>query len=467
LETTIAMKRFDTIVIGGGPGGYAAAVRSSQLGMKTALVEKESLGGTCLNWGCIPTKSLLRNAEVINLLSKGRTYGFSFENLSVDFAAAHKRSRQVAKRQARRLDVLMESHDIEVITGTARFVNSTEVALEPSDERLSADQFIIATGAKARSLPGVEFDGQRAINFRRALDMTGVPESALIVGAGPIGMEFATIWNRYGTKVAVVEMMPRALPLEDEDISLEAEKQFKRNRISIKTSARVQALTVGEGGVVVSIAGPDEASEEITVQTVLVAIGFAPNLEGLGLDQAGVIAEPGGIVVDEQMRTSVPHIFAVGDVNGKMGLAHVASAQAMIAAEAIAGLPTEPINYANIPRCTYAAPEIASVGLTEAQAREQGYEVATAWCPFVGNGKALAMDDNTGFAKIVADVLTKKILGVHLVGGHVTELVAGAAGMLTLESTFEDLGRIVHPHPSLSEAVMEAAHSLCGHSIHI
>jgi dihydrolipoamide dehydrogenase len=460
------MKRFDCVVIGGGPGGYVAAVRASQLGVHTAVVEKEALGGTCLNWGCVPTKSLLRNAEVIHLLGKGRAFGFSFDNLEVNYAAAHKRSRSVVMRQTRRVGALMKKNGIAVYEGAARFTGADTLVVEPDGTWLQAKHIIIATGAQSRSLPGTAYDGEKIINFRRALELTEVPGSVLIVGAGPIGMEFATLWNRYGTKVTVVELLPRALPLEDEEISIEGEKQFRKAGIAIKTEALVEAVAPAEEGVEVSVK-TGEDSETLTVDTVLVAIGFAANTDFLELDTAGVDTDRGAIVVDETMRTSEGHIYAIGDVNGKMGLAHVASAQGIIAAETIAGKPTAALRYVDVPRCTYTHPEVASVGLTEHQAREQGHEVITARCPFIANGKAMAMDDNSGFAKIVAEAQSKKILGVHLVGGHVTELVAGATGMIELGADAARLGATVHPHPTLSEAIMEAAHALCGHAIHI
>ena len=458
------MEIFDVVVIGGGPGGYVAAVRSSQLRLKTALVEKESLGGTCLNWGCIPTKVLLRNAEVIHLLSKGRTFGFNCDNLTVDYAAAHKRSRSVVSRQTRRVAALMKNNAVTLLNGQASLISPHKVGIEPSGRTISAEHVIIATGSTPRELPGTPVDGKQVINFRQALDLTSLPDSAVIVGAGPIGMEFATLWNRYGTKVTVVELLPRVLPLEDEDISAEAHKQFTRSGIAIRTGTGLQSVTSTADTVQVTVS-KGESDEVISAQTVLTAIGFAPNITSLGLQAAGVTIQNGAIEVDEQMRTNVPTIFAIGDVTAKMGLAHVASAQGMIAAETIAGLPTRPLIYSDIARCTFAAPEVASVGLTETQAREKGFDVVTAQCPFVANGKAMAMDDNSGFVKMVSDAASKKILGVHLIGGHVTELVAGATGMLSMDATVEDLGSAVHPHPTLSEAIMEAAHALCGHAI--
>ncbi len=460
------MKSFDCVVIGGGPGGYTAAVRAIQLGMKTAIVEKDSLGGTCLNWGCIPTKALLRNAEVIQLLGKGRTFGFSFDNLSVDYSAAHKRSRSIVTRQTKRVGFLMKNNGVSVYQGVGRFKDSQTIAIEPSGEMLQAKYIIIATGAKSYQFPGLTYSGEKIINFRQALDLTQVPASALIVGAGPIGMEFATIWSRYGSKVTVVEQMDHVLPLEDTDISIEAEKQFRRNGVSIKTGTRVQTVTPTDQGVVVTVQS-SETSQTLAVQMVLVAIGFTANSEKLGLDTIGMSTNQGKIDIDDSMRTSVPHIYAIGDVTGKLCLAHVASAQAKIAVETMARKSTASLVYSDIPRCTFSAPEVASVGLTEQQAVDLGYKVVTAKCPFVANGKAMAMNENTGFAKIVADAANKTILGIHLIGGHVTELVAGPAGMLTLASNAEDLCRTVHPHPTLSEALMEAAHALCGHAIHI
>jgi dihydrolipoamide dehydrogenase len=460
------MKEWDVVIIGGGPGGYVAAVRASQLGLKTALVEKESLGGVCLNWGCIPTKSLLRNAEVIHLLSQGRAFGFKFDNLSVDYSEAHRRSRSVVARQARRIHLLMKENNVTVYAGTARLKNDTEVEIEPSGETLGAKHIIVATGARPRELPGTPFDGHKVITYRNALELTEVPLSVAVIGAGPIGMEFATLWNRYGSRVTVVEWMPRVLPLEDEEISIEAERQFKRVGIKVKTNARVESGILTPGAVDLHVS-TGEGKELLSVEKVLVAIGFDPSTEELGLETVGIATTRGYINVDEQMRTNVAGIYAIGDVTGKLGLAHVASAQGIVAAEAVAGKKTETLDYAKIPRCTYAYPEVASVGLTERQAREHGYEVITAQCPFVSNGKALAMNENFGFVKVVGEEKGKTILGVHLVGSHVTELVAGPAGMITLESTVEDLGRTVHPHPTMSEALMEAVHALLGRAVHL
>jgi dihydrolipoamide dehydrogenase len=460
------MNTFDVIVIGGGPGGYVAAIKTSQLGFKTALIEKQHLGGVCLNWGCIPTKTLLRNAEVIHLLNEGRTFGFEFDNLSVDYSAAHKRSRRVVSRQTKGIAFLMKKNNITVFDGTASLNNSSEVEIQPSGEVLQGKNIIIATGARPRQIPGVMFDGSKIINFRDALNLTEVPSSSVIVGAGPIGMEFATIWNQYGSNVTVLEMLPNVLPLEDEDISKEAEKQFKRAGINVRTGTMVKGFTLTEEGVDIAVSVGNE-NDIISADKVMVAIGFVPNSEDLGLEQLDISTTRGNIDIDDNMRTSVPNIYAIGDVNGKMCLAHVASAQALIAANTIAGHKTQALDYINIPRCTYSFPETASVGLTEKQATEQGHNVITVQAPFLSNGKALAMNENKGFVKIISETKQKKILGVHIIGGHVTELIAGPAGMITAESTAKDVGQTVYSHPSMSEVIMEAAHALTGQAVHM
>ena len=460
------MSDFDVVIIGGGPGGYVAAVRARQLGLKVALVEKENLGGVCLNWGCIPTKSLLRNAEVIHVLSKGKAFGFRFDNLSVDYAEAHKRSRSVASRQTKRISILMKNHQVALYSGVGKLLSNREVEIEPSGERLTARNVLVATGAKPKPLPGYPFDGNRVINYRAALELKEIPSAAVIIGAGPIGMEFATLWSRYGSKVTVAEMMPYVMPNEDQDIRVEVERQFRRVGIDVRTGARVEGISREESGATVTVV-QGEKREAIPAQKVLVSIGFSPNSENIGLERIGVRLTRGYVDIDERMTTSVPNVYAIGDLTGKVGLAHGASAQGMVAAEAMAGRPTHALDYTKIPRCTYAYPEVAAVGLTESQAREAGYEVVTAQCPFAANGKALAMDDNYGFAKLVAEAKEKKILGVHLVGAHVTELIAGPAALVRLGCTAEELAQTVHPHPTLSEAIMEAAHALVGHAIHI
>jgi dihydrolipoamide dehydrogenase len=460
------MDAFDVVVIGGGPGGYVAAIRASQLGLKVALVEKDALGGVCLNWGCIPTKALLHNAEVIHLLQQGETFGFAFDKLTIDYGAAYQRSRQIVARQTNGLGYLLRKNDIRHYEGQAKLVGSDQLELSPTGQRLQAKNIIIATGARSRAIPGLNVDGERVITYREAVSLQQAPGSALIVGAGPIGMEFATLWQRYGCDVTVVEMMPHVLPQEDDDICREAEKQFGQAGIHIRTGTEVKGITPTAAGVQVELQHGD-TSETIVVDRVLVAIGFAPNSENLGLEAVGVATERGNIVINEAMQTNILHIYAIGDVTGKLGLAHVASAQGLIAAESIAGLKPPTLDYQAIPRCTYAAPEVASVGLTEQAAKAAGYEVITAKFPFQPNGRAVAHHETGGFVKLVAEANYKAILGVHLIGAHVTELIAGPAGMIGLETTAEELAHTVHPHPTLSEVIMEAAHSLLGQPIHI
>ncbi len=458
------MSNYDTIVIGGGPGGYVAAIRASQLGQKTAVVEKEHMGGICLNWGCIPTKSLLRNAELIDLLKKGRTFGFSFDNLTIDYSVAHKRSRQVSKRLVKGIGFLMKKNNIAVIDGLGKLKSKTEV--EVNGVIHTAKNIIIATGAGPRSIPGAEIDGEKLITYRQALELTQAPASMVVVGAGAIGMEFAHLFHSYGAEITVVEMLPNVLPLEDEEISKEVEKQFGRAGIKIKTGARVEKVKIGRHGVTISL-NRNGQTESLQADKALISIGIAPNSENLGLAEIGVKTKQGYIQVDEKMKTIVPGIYAIGDVTGKLALAHVASAQGIVAANAIAGRETRPLNYKNIPRCTYTHPEVSSVGLTETEAREQGYELKIGKFPFQANGKALGLNENIGFVKIVAENKYNEVLGVHMVGPHVTELVAGPTGMIGLETTLEELAHTIYPHPTLSEVIMEAAHVTLGQAIHI
>ena len=459
------MYEYDVIVIGGGPGGYVAAARASQLGLTTALVEKEQLGGTCVNWGCIPTKALLRNAEIVHLLSQGKTFGFKCENLTVDYTAAYTRSRQVAKRQGKRVEALLKNRNVTIIRGEGRMISLTEVELS-SGEKILGKNIILATGSKPTHLPMFRIDGEKVITSREALDMKALPASIVIVGAGPIGMEFATVWNRYGAKVTVLEMMPNVLQTEDRDISLEAKVQFEKNGISIRNDVRVEGILKTSEGVEVTVANGD-AKEVIKAEKVLICTGFSPTTGNLGLEELGVVMNRGYIGVDQKMRTNIPNIYAIGDITGKMGLAHVASAQGVIAAEAIAGQSTEELIYENIPRCVFGEIEVASVGLTEKQAEELGYNVLTVKSPFAPNGKAVALNENSGFVKIVADKITQKVLGVHMIGSNVPELIAGPTSLIALGATVAQMAGVVYAHPTMSEAVLEGAHSLDGHAIHL
>jgi dihydrolipoamide dehydrogenase len=465
----VSMTNYDVVIIGGGPGGYVGAIRARQLGFKTALVEREHLGGVCLNWGCIPTKALLHNAEVIRLLGEGKTYGFSFDkdSLNVDYVTAHKRSRQVSGRLVRGVEFLMKKNQVDVFEAAGSLKSSTEVALSTGDT-LSTRHIILATGARARSIPGVEIDGKRLISARHALELTEVPRSIAVIGAGAIGVEFAHVWQTYGAEVTLLEMLPDVLPLEDAEVGQQMEKILSRRGIKVHTHTKVEEVDVAEddSGLALTISR-DGQTQTIPAEKALVAIGVQPNSEGLGLESVGVVTNRGWITIDESMRTNLPNVYAIGDVTGIMPLAHVASAQAIVTVETIAGLSPEPLVYENIPRCTYASPEVASVGLTEMQAKEQGYEVRSGQFPFRANGKALAINDYEGFVKIVSDARYDQILGVHMVGPHVTDMIAEAAGMIRLEATTEELARTVHPHPTLSEAIMESAHVVMGQEIHI
>lgn len=459
------MSLYDVIVIGGGPGGYVAAARASQLGLKTALVEKEQLGGTCVNWGCIPTKALLRNAEIIHLLSQGKTFGFEYQDLSVDYEAAYNRSRQVAKRQGKRVEALLKNRNVTIYRGEARPKSTDKVELT-SGEILHGNNIILAMGSQPTQPPNFGIDGDNVMTSREALDMKEVPSSIVIVGAGPIGMEFATLWNRYGVKVTILEMMPYILPTEDIAISVEAKAQFQKSGIMIRNAVRVEGIVKTLDGVEVIIS-TGQSKEIIRTDKVLISTGFSPRTSSLGLEELGIHMNRGYIKVDRQMKTSIPNIFAIGDITGKLGLAHVASAQGVIAAETIAGLQTEELIYENIPRCVFGEIEVASVGLTEKQAEERGYEVTTIKSPFAPNGKAVALNENTGFIKIVADKVTQKVLGVHMIGSSVPELIAGSASLIALGATTEQMAGVVYAHPTLSEAVLEGAHSLAGHAIHL
>jgi dihydrolipoamide dehydrogenase len=462
-------KTFDVTVIGAGPGGYVAAIRAAQLGLDVALVEKEHLGGVCLNWGCIPTKALLRNAEVISLLGRGKEFGFSVGGLEVDFGAAVDRSRKVSGRLVKGIGALMRKNDVEVIegTGTLESPNAVQVALNAGGARtVETRHVIVATGGRARTIPGIEVDGERVLTYREAIVLRELPASAVVVGAGPIGMEFAHVWSTYGAQVTVVEMLPRAVPLEDEEVSKEVERAFKRRKVRVLTSTRVQGVETTADGVRVSVTG-EKGEQVLEAERALVAIGVRPNSENLGLEQIGVQVERGNIVVDASMRTTVPGVYAIGDVTGKLALAHVASAQGIVAAETIAGVETVTLDYEAMPRCTYCQPQVASFGITEAQAVERGYEVKVGKFPFRPNGKALGLGEHDGFVKIVADAASGEILGGHLVGPEVTELLPELVLARNWELTPEEIARTVHAHPTLSEVLMEAAHGVFGKAIHI
>ena len=460
---------YDVTIIGAGPGGYVAAIRAAQLGLKAVLVEKEHLGGVCLNWGCIPTKALLRNAEVVSLLGRGKEFGFTVTGLDMDFGAAVDRSRKVSERLVKGIAALMRKNGVEVIEGggVLQSPHTVEVTLNGGGTRtLETRNVIVATGGQARSIPGITPDGERVLTYREAIVLRELPRSAIIIGAGPIGLEFAHVWSTYGAELTVVEMLPRALPLEDTEISAEIERAFKRRKVRLLTSTRVQGVEATAGGVRVHVAS-DQGEQALEAERALVAIGVRPNSENLGLEAIGVQTERGNVIVDAAMRTNVPGVYAIGDVTGKLALAHVASAQGLVAAETIAGVETVTLDYEMLPRCTYCQPQVASFGLTEAQAAERGHQVKVGRFPFQANGKALSLGDYEGFVKIVADAASGEILGAHLVGPEVTELLPELVLARHWELTPEEVARTVHAHPTLSEALMEAAHGVFGKAIHI
>lgn len=465
------MSNYDVIVIGAGPGGYVSAIRASQLGLKTAIIDKLWLGGVCLNVGCIPSKALLRNAEIAHILrSRTREFGISFDNLELDYSKAVKRSRQVSKRLTKGVGFLMKKNDIDVYMGTAQIKSVGVVTVVDSDANiieLNGKNIIIATGASAIVPPGWEVDGEKIVTYWDAILQEKLPESAVIVGSGAIGVEFSTIWNSYGTDVTIVEMLPNLVPLEDPHVSKELEKEFSKRKISVLTGHKVESLTTTESGVTVRVSTPDE-EKEIKAEQALIAIGFTPNSSGLGLDELGIeIDDSGAIIIDDTMATNIPGVYAIGDVTAKLMLAHVGSAQGIICAETIAGHETSPLNYAMMPRATYSQPQIASFGYTEKQAKEMGYEINVGQFPFQANGKALGLGDYSGWVKIISNKKYGEILGAHMVGPEVTELLPELTIAQMMELTSEEIARNVHAHPTLSEALMEAAHNVEGQAIHI
>ncbi len=463
------MESYDLVIIGGGPGGYVAAIRAAQLGFRVALVEAKHLGGVCLNWGCIPTKALLRNAEVVRLLGEGKTFGFSVEGVEVDYAAAVRRSRKVSARLVKGVALLMRKNGIEVIEGRGRLADAQTVVVqlnEGGERRLEGRFIILATGARARLIPGLEADGERILTARHALERRTLPKSAIIIGAGPIGLEFATVWRSYGVPVTVVEMMPHLLPAEDEEAAEVLARALKRQKVKVMTSTRVEAVEPTAEGVRVQVSGA-KGEQALEAEIALVAIGVRPNSEGLGLETVGVETERGWVKVDGHMRTTVPHIFAIGDLNGLLPLAHAASAQGILAVETMAGMERPPFDRLAVPRGTYTSPQVASFGLSEAQAREAGYEVRVGTFPFLPNGKALALGETQGFVKIVADAQSRKLLGAVIVGPEATELLPEVVLAYREGLSPEAIATTIHAHPTLNEALMEAAHAVFGKPIHL
>ncbi len=462
---------FDVVVIGAGPAGYVAAIRAAQLGQKTAIVDKQWLGGVCLNVGCIPSKSLLKNAEVAHTLrERGKEFGFSFDNLVLDYSVAVKRSRQVSDRLTKGVGFLMRKNNISVQMGVAKLIAKDTVAVTDKNGQvmeLKAKNIIMATGASATVPPAWKMDGQKVVTYLEAILQEKLPKSVVIIGAGAIGMEFATVWNGYGVEVTVVEMLPHVLPLEDEEAASEVARAFNKRGIKLLAGHKVELVDTTTTGVKVTVSAAGE-TKVLEAEQALLAIGFRPNSKGLGLEEVGVkISERGFIEIDENMSTSIPGIWAIGDVTGKLMLAHVGTAQGIVCAEHIGGAETVKLNYEMMPRATYCQPQVASFGMTEAQAKERGYTIKVGRFPFQANGKALGLADYAGWVKLIVDEKYGEILGATLVGPEVTELLPELTLAQMMELTPAEIGRNVHAHPTLTETLMEAAHVAEGMGIHV
>jgi dihydrolipoamide dehydrogenase len=462
---------YDAIVVGAGPAGYVAAIRLAQLGKKTAIVDKQWLGGVCLNVGCIPSKALLKNAEVAHLLrERGKDFGFSFENLKLDYTSAVKRSRQVSDRLVKGVGFLMKKNGISVVTGTAKFTAQNTLSVTGQDggiNELKAQNIIIATGASAVVPAAWKMDGEKVVTYLEAILQEKLPKSVIIIGAGAIGMEFATIWNAYGVEVTVVEMLAHILPLEDEEAAAEVTKAYTKRGVKILAGHKVEAIDTTAEAVMVTVSAGGE-SQQLTAEQALVAIGFRPNSKGLGLEEIGVrLSERGFVEIDERMATNVPGIWAIGDVTGKLMLAHVGSAMGVICAENLAGVETTGLNYEMMPRATYCSPQVASFGISESQAKERGHAIKVGRFPFQANGKALGLADYAGWVKLVVDEKYGEILGATMVGPEVTELLPELTLAQMMELTPAEIARNIHAHPTLSETLMEAAHVIEGAPIHI
>ncbi len=460
---------YDIIVVGSGPGGYVAAIRAAQLGFKTAVVERESLGGICLNWGCIPTKALLKSANVFEYITHAADYGIKVEDSTLDFGSVIKRSRGVADGMSKGVQFLMKKNKIDVIMGSAKIRKGGQIEVSATDgsiKEYTATHTILATGSRSRELPNLKQDGKKVIGYRQAMVMPEQPKSLVVVGSGAIGVEFAYFYHAIGTKVTIIEYLDRIVPVEDDDISKHLIRSFKKMGITVMTGANVEAVdTSGEGcKVQVKTAA---GTETITCDVVLSAVGISPNIENIGLEEAGVKTDKGRVLVDDFYKTNVNGVYAIGDIVKGQALAHVASAEGIICVEKIAGHHPEPLNYNNIPGCTYCSPEIASVGYTEKAAKEAGYEVKVGKFPFSASGKASAAGAKDGFVKVIFDAKYGEFLGAHMIGAHVTEMIGEIVVARKLETTGMDIVKTVHPHPTMSEAIMEAAADAYGEVIHL
>jgi len=462
------MSKYDLIILGSGPGGYVAAIRASQLGLKTAIIEKESLGGICLNWGCIPTKALIKSAEVFDYLKHAEDYGLKIKEYDKDFNAVVNRSRNVANTMSKGVNFLMKKNKIDVIIGHGALLPGKKVLVQSENEEkeVSAEHIIIATGARARELTNLKPDGKKIIEYRKAMTLEKQPKKMVIVGSGAIGVEFAYFYNAMGTEVTIVEYQPRIVPVEDEDISKQMEKIFVKSGIKVLTSSEVKEVQEN-GKTLKVIIEKDGKSSDIDADVVLSAVGIKANIENIGLEELGVNVENDKIVIDSFYNTNVPGYYAIGDVTGGQSLAHVASAEGIICVEKIAGLDVDKLDYENIPGCTYSQPEIASVGLTELQAKEKGYELKVGKFPFTASGKAQASGTPDGFIKVIFDAKYGEWLGCHMIGSGVTDMIAEAVLGRKLETTGHEVLKSVHPHPTMSEAVMEAVADAYGEVIHL
>ncbi|KRO76213.1 MAG: dihydrolipoyl dehydrogenase [Schleiferiaceae bacterium] len=459
---------YDVIVLGSGPGGYVAAIRASQLGLKTAVVEKENLGGVCLNWGCIPTKALIKSAQVFEYIQHAEDYGITVKEATHDFGKVVKRSRDVADGMSKGIQFLMKKNKIDVVMGYGKVLpgKKLEVKGDQGTQILSAKHIILATGGRSRQLPSLPQDGKKIIGYREAMTLATQPKSMVIVGSGAIGVEFAYVYHAMGTKVTIMEYLPNIVPNEDVDVSQALERTFKKSGIDIQTGTEVTKVdTSGKGCVVTYKNAKGEQTLECDV--VLSAVGVATNIENIGLESVGIKTEQGRVVVDDMYRTSVPGYYAIGDIVKGQALAHVASAEGIICVEAIAGHHPAALDYGNIPGCTYCSPEIASVGMTEKAAKEAGYEIKVGKFPFSASGKASAAGAKDGFVKMIYDAKYGELLGAHMIGANVTEMIAEIVAARKLETTGMELLKTVHPHPTMSEAVMEATAAAYDEVIHL
>ena len=460
---------YDLIVIGSGPGGYVAAIRASQLGMKVAVVEKESLGGVCLNWGCIPTKALLKSAQVFEYLKHAADYGITVNGGSADFSGVVKRSRDVADGMSKGIQFLFKKNNITVINGYGKLKPGKKVEVTAADGTVSlyeANNIMLATGARSRVLPNLPQDGKKIIGYREAMVLPAMPKSMVIVGSGAIGCEFAYFYNSMGTKVTIVEFMPNIVPVEDEDVSKQLARSFKKIGIDVMTDSTVESVDISGSDCKVKVK-TKKGEEILEAEIVLSAVGITPNIENIGLEEVGVITDKGKVLVNDFYQTNIPGVFAIGDIVKGPALAHVASAEGICCVEKIAGLHVEPINYENIPGCTYCTPEIASVGMTEKAAKEAGYEIKVGKFPFSASGKAKAGGTADGFVKVIFDAKYGEWLGAHFIGANVTEMIAEVVVARNLECTGHEIIKSIHPHPTMSEAVMEAVAAAYGEVIHM